>query len=428
MPLFAQAQKADVSKKQDLAVFALGYQGFGIPRDALAAVDSQIQSVFVNLGRFNVLGQTERFSNADVKAFIAALEAAKAAKTELPDEVKFGDVQLTEALLNKLYKAFVVVIPTVVSYESEYNSKAKQYETTIKTSFAFVNVAEGVTFGYADITSSGFSEETKSKSVRAAIDGIAGKLTYEIRKIPVFTINTKVLQVKGGAVKMQLGKDMGIQRGDEYILLEKTQVAGFSDDREAGLLIVSNVGSQVSTATVLYADDTLVEGAQLREIPRMGADISVYGGPLSYFDTLNGVDSTFVVGMRAAVSRGFYNIRPLVGIQVTCDSELWVPIHAYFGLEGLYYMRRLCVYWNGAVGGASNALIRMAEESDSSDDDFFTHYGAMGGIGASFLITRDIKVFAEAGAEYWASILGASDGVFASFGGYGVTAGLTYKF
>ncbi|HET7838137.1 MAG TPA: hypothetical protein VFL04_00155, partial [Rectinemataceae bacterium] len=50
-PLFAAPV---VSEKKDVAIFALGYYGFAIPMEGLGNIDSEIQKVFVDLGRFNI--------------------------------------------------------------------------------------------------------------------------------------------------------------------------------------------------------------------------------------------------------------------------------------------------------------------------------------------------------------------------------------
>ncbi|GAB1482145.1 hypothetical protein MASR2M78_09600 [Treponema sp.] len=121
------AEDTQVSKKQDIAVFALGSSGYSIPLETLATVDAEILGVFVNLGRFNVLGQNERFAAKDVQAFTQAIQDAKRNNTPLPEEVRFGEVQLTESLMNKLFGAFVVVIPTVVDYNSGFNDSKNQY-------------------------------------------------------------------------------------------------------------------------------------------------------------------------------------------------------------------------------------------------------------------------------------------------------------
>ncbi|MFA6507943.1 MAG: hypothetical protein WCT14_17710 [Treponemataceae bacterium] len=421
---------ATVSEKQDIAVFALGYYGYNIPLETLATVDAQIQGVFVNLGRFNVFGATERFAAKDVQTFIDTLKKMKETNTPLPEELKFGDVQMTSELYNKLFGAFVVVIPTVTDFNSQYNKAKNQFETTLKTSVAFINVANGSTFGFANINTSGTSKETQYKSIKLAMDGLAPQLTFEIRKISAFTLNTKVLQVKGGEVKMQLGRDMGVQVGDEYAVIEKTQIAGLSDDREDGLILIKNVGAQISTGTVLYSGSTLGEGAQLREIPRLGFDLMPYLRYMSYFQPVNGSNGALLIGAKAVASRFFYNIRPFAGIQASFDSKLFFPIAAYAGVEYDIILGRLTLNASGAIGGASNVLIKVLESNldTQTDDAFFSHYGAIVNVGASFLITRDLKLFAEVGAEYWIGILNSLGGPWSSYGGPGVSVGAAIKF
>ena len=434
---FAQ-QAAVVSEKQDVAVFALGYYGYDIPLETLATVDAEIQGVFVNLGRFNVFGATERFAAKDVQAFVDTLRTMKEKNTPLPDELKFGDVQMTESLYNKLFGAFVVVIPTITSFDSQFNNSQKQYETTIDTSVAFIDVANGTTFGFANISTSGSSKETQFKSIKSAIDGIAFQLTFEIRKIPVFTLNSRVLQVQGGEVKMQLGQDMGIQVGDEFAVIVKSEVAGFADDREDGLILIKNVGSQVSTGTVLYAGKGLGEGAQLREIPRLGVDLMPYLSYIKYFGTVDGwelgtedeanSDGTLAAGLRAVLSRGFYDLRPLAGIQVNFDPNLWLPVIAYFGGEYNIYLRRLAFTASASFAVASNVIVKIIEsQAEDSDDEWFTHLGVMADAGLSFLVTRNMRIYANVGAEYLFGIASALEGPFQSYGGYGLTVGAILK-
>lgn len=438
----ALAQEAVVSKKQDVAVFALGYYGYAIPQETLATVDAEIQGVFVNLGRFNVLGQTARLTTGDVQTFIDTLRKAKESNTPLPDEIKFGEVQLTEAVLNKLYGAFVVVVPTVTDFNSGYNDAQKQYETTLKTSVAFINVAEGTTFGFANITTQGSSKETQYKSIKQAVDGIAFQLSYEIRRIPAFTINTRVLQVKGGEIKMQLGADMGVVKGDEYVVLEKSEVAGFADEREAGLVLIREVGPQVSTGTVLYADRALVEGAQLREIPRAGIDVEPYFLYLNYFEPLTGwksgdynVDdpdktkSVLAFGARFAMSRGFYELKPIAGVQINLDTKLWLPIISYFGGEYNAYFGRFGFSASAAFAVGTNIIVKLVEsQANDTDDKWFTHLGCKADAGLSYLVSRNTKVFAKIDAEYLFGLLsGWVSGPFVSYGGYGLTGGVAFK-
>ncbi len=434
---FASAQDVKVSEKQDVAVFALGYAGFAIPLETLASVDAAIQGVFVNLGRFNVLGQTDRLSSGDVQTFINTLKTAKQNNTPLPDEIKFGDVQLTEGVLNKLYGAFVVVVPTIVDFRSEMNQSQNQWETTIKTSVAFINVAEGTTFGFANIETNGSSKETQYKSISSALEGIAFQLTFEVRKIPAFTINTQVLQVKGGEVKMQLGRDMGVQVGDEYVVVEQSEVAGFADEREDGLLLIKNVGPQISTGTVIYAGKTLSVGAQLREVPRLGVDLEPYLMYIQYFSPVYGYDlsgedtssdGTIAIGAKAILTRGFYNVRPFGGAQANFDFNLFVPTILYAGLEYDIFIRRLTLHASGALAGGANVLVNILEsEYSTTDDKWFTHYGIKADAGASVLVTRDLRIFANLAFEYMLGLADSLGGPFQSYGGYGFSAGVAIK-
>lgn len=430
------AQQAEISKKQDVAVFALGYYGYNIPLEVLANVDAEIQGVFVNLGRFNVLGQTERFSSKDVQDFINLIQTAKQNNTPLPDEVKFGDVQLTEGLLKKLYGAFVVVIPTIVDFKVEKPNN--EYQARIKTSVAFLNVAEGTTIGMANIETTGTSKETQTRAVAEAINAIPVQLTYEVRKIPAFTLRTQVLQADAFEAKMQFGTDMGVVVGDEYVVVKRSTIGGLVDEREDGLLVIKDVGPQVSTAAVRYAGPTLKEGAQLREVPRLGFDAEPYLYYMNYFGTVYGwelgsqnltpTSGVLAAGLKVAVSRGFYDVRPLVGIQLNFDPALWLPVIAYAGVEYNMYLRRLALTGTAAIAGASNAIVRILEENLSqSDDPWFTHYGIKLNAGASYLISRDMRIFANVGLDYLFGLANSLGGPFQSYGGYGIAAGVAFK-
>ena len=424
---------AIVSEKQDVAVFALGFRGYDIPEETLATVDAQIQGVFVNLGRFNVFGATERFSSKDAQAFIDSLKNLKEKTTPQPEELKFGDLQMTQELYDKLYGAFVVVIPTVTDYNSQFNKGQNQYETTIRTSFAFINVSTGTTFGFANITSVGTSKENRYKSIRSAVDGLAPQLSFQLRKIDAFTLKTKALRVRGSEVKMQLGRDMGIQVGDEFAVIDKIEIEGFADEEEDGLIVIKNVGPQISTGRAVYAGKTLEEGAQLREIPRMGVELAPYLRYLSYTDGVEGNTGALVLGAKAVAARYFYSLRPFVGAQINFDTDLWLPIGMYAGGEFNLFLGRLSLYGSGAIGGASNIVFKnveaLVEKATGTEDDntFFSHYGVLAGAGLSILIGRDVKIFAEVGVEYWIGILDNLGGPFSSYGGTSVTAGAALK-
>ena len=91
--LFAQ----DVSEKKELAVFQLGFQKWNIPSSVLATVDEEIKAVFINMGRFVVIGMTQRLEEGDLNDFVDKIKLYKGENVEIPEEVQMGKAFFTEA-------------------------------------------------------------------------------------------------------------------------------------------------------------------------------------------------------------------------------------------------------------------------------------------------------------------------------------------
>ncbi len=415
------AQAPTVSEKKDVAIFALGYYGWAIPLEALGSIDQEIQKVFVDLGRFNILGYTERFSSGDLQTFIATLKKAKEANFVMPEKFQFGEALFTEAEFNKLLGSFIVAVPVVTEFDSSYNNKTTKWETHIKTNVTFIDVASGgVTMGVAEIRTTGTHERNQLKSISDAIDGIPMQLQYEIRKIPAFQINTRVLTVSGREIKLQLGQNMGIQKGDEYAVIVGGMVEGYRDEREAGLVQIKDVGAEVSTGEVVYSSVAVTKDIQLREIPRMGFDAEPY---------FHMAGRVAIPGVRAVVSRGFYGFRPYVAVQLPL-SEIssyfgflsFIPINGIVGGEYNLNLGRLSVTPFAGVG-ASYVHVFTPIASDDNED-WLSHYGAQAYVRLSYLFTRNIRAFAEGGFEYW---IAADRFFFDNFGGLGFGAGVAIK-
>jgi hypothetical protein len=417
------AQAPTVSEKKDVAIFALGYYGWAIPQETLGSIDQEIQKVFVDLGRFNILGYAERFSSGGLQDFIATLKKAKEANFVMPEKFQFGEALFTEAEFNKLLGAFIVAVPVVSEFNSAYNNRTTKWETSIKTNVTFIDLAAGgSTIGVAEVKSTGTDESNQLKSISEAIEGIPMQLQYEIRKIPAFQINTRVLTVSGAEIKLQLGQNMGIKKGDEYSVIVGGMVEGFKDERETGLVQIKNVGAEVSTGQVVYSSTKITKDVQLREIPRLGMDAE------PYFHMIKGENTTFVPGMRMVVSRGFYGFRPYVGVQVPV-GQIWsaftvlvVPVSVVFGGEYEAHLGRLTATPYGGVG-ASYLYVSEAISELSEETNIFPHVGAQAYLNLSYLVTRNMRIYAEAGAEYWLAI----HSFFSDYGGLGAGAGVAFK-
>jgi len=275
--------------------------------------------------------------------------------------------------------------------------------------------------GMAEVKSSGSDSSNQNKSISSAIDGIPMQLQYEIRKIEAFQISTRVLAVSGSEIKLQLGRNMGLQKGDEYSVIVSESVEGFNNDSEKGLVTIKNVGSEVSTGQVVYSDIKLAKDVQLREIPRLGMDIE------GYFHIAGGAS---IPGVRAVYSRGFYDFRPYAAVQIPVSSisSYWglfsvIPVNILVGGEYNLYMGRLTVTPFGAVGASYARVVSPLTNSDDKTD-WLSHYGVQAYVRGSYLFTRELRVFAEAGIEEWIS---ADKAFFDNYGGLSVGGGVAYK-
>jgi hypothetical protein len=432
------AEAPTVSEKKDVAIFALGYYGWAIPLETLGSIDQEIQKVFVDLGRFNIIGVTQRLSSGGVDAFIDTLKKAKEANFVVPDKYQFGEATLTEAEFNKLLGAFIVAVPVVSEFNSFYNKKKGQWETDIKTNVTFIDVgAGGTVLGISEVNSSGTDKANQNRSISSAIEGIPMQLQFEVRKVPAFQINTRVLTVSGSEIKLQLGQNMGIKKGDEYSVIVGGTVEGFKDTREAGLVAIKDVGAEVSTGQVLYSSVKLSKDVQLQEIPRLGVDIEpflhiVNGAKLDLpIDPKGDTGSNVIAGLRIPLSRGFYGVRPFGEVQIPLNgirqylSISIVPIDVLFGAEYRLNLGRLSLTPYGAVGG-SYIYVSEAFSGTSGDtkDTYIPHIGAQGYLNAAYLITRDMRIFADVGGEYWLSL---ATGLYTNYGGIGFGAGVSFK-
>ncbi len=423
--LYAQVA---VSKKKDIAIFALGYYGWDIPLETLGTIDIDIQRVFIDLGRFTIFGMEKRFSSASVAEFINVLKKTKEDNFVLPEKYQFGEAFLTEAEFQKLIGAFIIAMPVVTSYNSQYVD-GKEWKTDLKTNVSFINVEDGTLIGIANVETSGSSRETQYKSVKSAIDGIPMQLQFEIRKVPAFQLTTRVLASSAGTVDIQLGSDMGIKKGDEYSVIVSDTVEGITDEREVGLLMIKDVGNARSKAITLFSGIPVVKDVQLREIPRLGLNFEPYLNYMYYLEPST-LEGALLLGAKIEMVRGFYNLKPYGAIQAVLDANKAFQFAAILGGQYSLYLGRLELSGRAGVAGGANIITRIIEEiaKTNSDDPWFTHYGISAGVSVSFLVNRNLKIFVDGQFDYMVGIAGESLGeMFASYGGPSAGIGVSFK-
>lgn len=393
----------EVSEKKEIAVFGLSYYGYKIPSQALGLVDEQIKNVFVNLGRFTVLGMNYRLSGNDVNDFISKIRQFKEENVEIPEEVQLGQEAFTEADFNQLVNSFIVIIP-VMSYYNLSRDDDGEYKAEIRTSFTVVDVQNIETMAHFTVETDGYSPDS-AEAVKRAVDEIPLKLEFEIRKIPAFQIKSGVVDVLSRSqVVIQFGNDMGLKKGDEYAIVQtEERSSGYTAKTKKALLVIKDVQQDHSIAQVVYSKGEPMIGEQVEEIPKLGLDTTVYAhalidlfgssGALTFGD---GLDLT--VGIRQSFSRGFFTARPLAGLEVPVSQISYlnaIPLTLYGGGElNLWFGRFQLV---PTLAGGLGVTIPLSD----SDDFNLGHVGFLAQVNLNYLFGDSIRVSLEAGYSYF---------------------------
>ncbi|MBN1699754.1 MAG: hypothetical protein JW881_19725 [Spirochaetales bacterium] len=433
---FTHAQ--EVSEKQDISIFNLSYYAWDIPDDVLGSIDSEIRSVFINLGRFNVLEVRKRFdADSDLQSFINSIREFKEQNVEIPEEVSYGRVIFTEADFQQLISSFIVILPEVTYFnvirKEKDNGELKEYEVEIKTSYSILDASTMQVIAKPSVSSNG-SDKNRKSAIQDAIEGIPLNLAFEIKSVSIFTLKTGVLEVYSGGVTIEKGKNMGILPGFEFEIVKKEELkSGLERERHAGLILVRSVSEEVSEATVLYGRPE--ENDQLLEVPRVGGDIMVYGHVL--WDVLSksteeDLPLSFVLGFKATWSLGLYAVKPLVFFEIPFAKlsknevvELITllygfPGNVFIGAEFNLYMGRLQI--SPTIAGGLGFYYPW-EEGDE-DDKFLSHLGFKAMLGINYLFSRDAKFTLEAGYQHMFPIYPS---FFNDYGGVLLGCGVVFK-
>ena len=424
-----------VSERKEIAVFKLSYYRYDIPNAVLGGIDEEIRSVFINLGRFDVVGLTQRLEEGDLNEFIDKIKLYKQEQVEIPEEVQMGQEFFTKADFDRLTGSFIVVVPTVANYVVAQDGG--DYEVNIKTSFSFVNVEEGRTFAQAFVDTEG-KDENQDVAIKAALDAIPAELTFEIRKIPEFQLKTGVIEVRGTELVIELGRDLGLKPGDEYVIVSSEILqSGRALSREQGLVVIKEVSDEVSVAKIIYARPRPQIGDQLQEVPRFGMDITPYVHYVvqSAAFPLPSDQELFLIGARVAASRGFYGFRPMAGIEIPTIANilLAIPLNVYVGGEYNIYIGRFQIVPMAGVGVGMAYLWYLGVPDVPEDQRYFvTHYGGKASITANYLFSKNLKFSVEAGYNLWLSRIPQlsffKNLVFPHYDGLFVGAGVTWKY
>ncbi len=455
VPIFAQ----EISERREVAIFGLNYFGAPVGRppettsitvetddvkvqvdvrgsgdeqtdqlfqQTLGAVDQEIREVFVNLGRFDIIGLPQKLSQDDVSDFIDAIREFKEADAEMPEAVLLGREAFTEADFNRLVGGFVVVIPSVTYYNA-FRNDSGDYEAELATSFTILNVDTLQTIAQFTVETDGY-DANQATAVRDAVDEIANELRFEITSIDEFRLRTIIAEVDGSEIVMQFGQDMGVSVGDEYnIVRQRTTSAGFETQEATALVIVKDVQDVFSTGYLVYADPEAFPGDQLVEIPRFGFEFMPYANFL--IDVGTESISAPIIGFRGIASRGFFDFRPVANIEVNLGPLIagaGLPLllsNVMVGGELNLYLGRLKIVPSAAVG------VGLLVPIENPENFAVSHLGGTIKAQVQFLVEDNLLVFGEAGWSQWFSLVSGyiSSSYTDTYGGPTVGAGVIIK-
>ena len=416
----------EISEKKEVAVFHLSFYDWRMPPGALGFVDEHIKDVFINLGRFRVIGMDYRLSSSDISEFIDHIRSFKEDNIEIPEAVRLGEETFTEADFNKLINSFILVVPVLTFYEMETSRSENGdlwYKVELETAFTFISAEKIETIGHFFIRTTGLADNAK-EAVRDAVEDIPQQLSFELRRLPEFQLKTGILEVRPNEIIIQFGSNMGVVKGDEFVILTtRVLPSGITMTDETGLLVVKSVHDEISFAQLIYSDKPPMMGDQLREIPRVGTESAPYLKYLflttrDFFKDITFAEPVLFAGVRQTITRGFSQFRPVIGIEVPIVIAGYLnrppgfPVNMYLGMEVNWQLKRFQVLPIVAVGVGGS--IGLSEEEQFA----FSHAGGFGQLTLSYLFSRDARAFLDIGIVQWIGLNGADTygGVMAGLG------------
>ncbi len=434
---------AEVSQKQDIAIFGLTSSVKSVPPSVLEYTYSSINHVFIKLKRFNVLGygdyslQSEQID--DFIQRIKELQAQKAEEAGTYDE-KFGTVVIKGEDFDRIVSSFLVVIPKLANYNVIVKREVVQegfrqvvyrsYEADLVVDIAFVKVKEGKQ--EESIRISGFGADAdRERAVTKAVDNAISSLSYNVRQVDMFKIKSGVVRVNGDSVFFELGANIGVHPGDEYQVMTKTEVAstGRYTQLPTGLVRVKKVYPDITESKIVFQGEKITEGDQLVEVAKYGIQLSFFTGMLKV-DIPDMNYDVFLVGDAFVPPLSSYwyvsldqparNFAPLAGLTVEkilgyrfkavldLTALLNFPLIGgigEFGVGTMFHKRRFTVDLAAQAGvlymttfrrsldqnGLSPFLFVEGEEIDFNQDPVMNIYGVAAGLKGSTALTYLIK-------------------------------------
>jgi hypothetical protein len=314
-----------VSGKKDIAVFRLSHSGY-VPSEIVDRIDQRIIGVITSFKRFNVIGMEYRMSSNNITSFIDHIKSTKEHQSEISETVLSGEEAFTRADWERLTSAFLIFAPRITDYdeklmfeEAEVDGKKvirTYWEVEIAGAVSIIDVSGSTGERVIPLSVRKIAKQ-RSDAVADAITSLTSSIYSAIKFEPEFALTSGILEVdrENNTVTIELGKDIGVHPGDEYILQKNISIGGKQSSKETGLIIISEVYDTFSIAKVIYADQPVVEGDAVKE--RVNSDIMLQG--------YAGI-TVPITGVKATGSKDYLRFQPTFGIRATYKANFHLSI------------------------------------------------------------------------------------------------------
>jgi hypothetical protein len=151
-----------------------------------------------------------------------------------------------------------------------------EYKANITVSIKIIS-AEGDLVDTFNTSTEAKSQAAEDDAYNKAVNQALMGLEIHLRNIDRFKIKTTVLKTEVGLVYLQLGNDIGVSPGYEFMIRKETNILDrFKENVNTGLIRVNNIGEQWSSAVIISGSPEA--GDQLVEAPLIGGRVSLFAG------------------------------------------------------------------------------------------------------------------------------------------------------
>ncbi|MDC7127190.1 MAG: hypothetical protein PQJ46_16620 [Spirochaetales bacterium] len=331
---------------------------------------------------------------------------------------KTSEIDYDDKERRKLLNESLIVAKSMIYYSVFENTSG--WETEIQVSFNLIEGSDLISVGAFTIDAYGEGPNIDDSLIQA-INNLCQQADFEIRAIDIFKGDISIAEVMGRDVIIEFADGVKVFRGSEFNLIGVDD--SLSEVEKTGLVVISKVKENSAVGRIIYSNYEVKPSMVLKKSSRFGIDANLDGRMYFGSDGLEGG----AAGVKFTFSKGFYGIRPFLGIEtpfLTDDlSKQWsgFPLSPYLGGEFLWNWGRFQIRPSLATG------ITFSVPLNSTDEFAVTHIGLDLGLSLSLTIFDFLKIELEGGYNPWMVLYKIYGTDISSYGGIYAGISATFK-